>query len=102
MAGRVCVVPVHVHTADSVVVYSAGDEIPAEHAALISNPNVWGADEGDEGAEPPAGPVDAVAPPRAGRGSGRDEWAAYAAELGLAVGPDASRDDIIAAVDEIA
>jgi hypothetical protein len=39
-------------------------------------------------------------PPRAGKGSGRTEWAAYAAALGIHVGPDATRDDIIAAVDD--
>lgn len=39
-------------------------------------------------------------PPRAGKGSGRDEWAAYAAFLGVAVSDDDSRDDIAAAVDQ--
>jgi hypothetical protein len=40
-----------------------------------------------------------VAPPRAGKGSGRDEWAAYAAAVGVVVDDDMSRDDIIDAVD---
>ena len=98
MAGaRRCVVPVHVHGDDgTVTVYSAGDEIPAEHVALISNPNVWGVD--DVEAPPAAGPV---APPRAGKGSGLDAWVAYAEALGLDVDPDATRDDIIAAVDDL-
>lgn len=39
-------------------------------------------------------------PPRAGKGSGRAEWAAYAASLGIEVDPAATRDDIIAAVDD--
>lgn len=50
MSARKCVVPVHVQTEAGPVVYSAGDEIPAEHVALISNPNVWGADEGEDDA----------------------------------------------------
>lgn len=54
--------------------------------------------------EAPADVVDEPAianePPRAGKGSGRNEWAAYAASLGIAVDPDATRDDIIAAVDD--
>lgn len=81
------------------VVYAPGDEVPAHHAVLITNPKAWEGGVLPAAEIPVAGPA---APPRAGKGSGRDEWAAYAAELGLAVGPDASRDDIIAAVDEIA
>lgn len=52
--------------------------------------------------EAPADVADDVAgdePPRAGKGSGRNEWAAYAASLGIVVDPAATRDDIIAAVD---
>lgn len=52
MSGRVAAVPVHVHTDDGPVVYAPGDEVPAEHVALISNPNVWGADE-DEADDKP-------------------------------------------------
>lgn len=40
-------------------------------------------------------------PPRAGKGSGRAEWAAYAASLGIVVDSAATRDDIIAAVDGV-
>ncbi len=47
---HVCIVPVHVQTDAGPVVYSAGDEIPAEHVALISNPNVWA--EEDEPSKP--------------------------------------------------
>lgn len=38
-------------------------------------------------------------PARAGRGSSRDAWAAYAAREGVAVGDDDTREDIIAALD---
>lgn len=41
-----------------------------------------------------------VEPPRSGRGSGADAWAEYADNLGLLVPEGASRDDIIALVDE--
>ncbi|HWU21556.1 MAG TPA: hypothetical protein VN088_08525 [Nocardioides sp.] len=47
--------------------------------------------------EPVAGPD---APPRSGRGSGTEAWASYAASNGVAVEDGASRDDIIAALDE--
>lgn len=40
-----------------------------------------------------------VVPPKSGAGSGREEWAAYAAERGVQVEADDSRDDIIAAVE---
>jgi hypothetical protein len=38
-------------------------------------------------------------PPRGGEGSGREAWAAHAATLGIELAEDATRDDIIAAVD---
>lgn len=40
---------VHVHTEDGgVKVYQAGDEVPAEDAKRITNPDVWEGDEADE------------------------------------------------------
>lgn len=63
---------------DAGLVKVVEDEAPAE---LVDDPAV-----GNE-------------PPRAGKGSGRSEWAAYATSLGIVVDPDATRDDIIAAVD---
>lgn len=73
-----------------------GDEIPEWAQALITNPNCW-----VDGELPAAKSDDSepVAPPRAGKGSGRDEWAAYAASLGVEVDAEAGRDDIIAAID---
>lgn len=51
-------------------------------------------------AEPTPAPASSVPePPRVGRGSSRDMWAAYAESLGISVADDASRDDIVAAVD---
>lgn len=38
-------------------------------------------------------------PPRSGKGSGKEEWAAYADTLGVAYDEGATRDDIVAAVD---
>lgn len=49
-------------------------------------------------AAPPA-PATADEPPRSGRGSGVEAWRTHAAALGVQVADDASRDDIIAAVD---
>lgn len=39
-------------------------------------------------------------PPRAGRGSGLDAWRDYAEKLGLLVDENATRDDIVALVDD--
>lgn len=39
-------------------------------------------------------------PPRRGRGSGRDEWAAYADLIGVRYPPNARQGDIIAAVED--
>ena len=43
---------VHVHLEDgSVAVYGPGDEVPADHAKLITNPKVW-ADENEDDDKP--------------------------------------------------
>lgn len=44
-------------------------------------------------------PAAAEPPPRSGAGSGRDAWAAYAADRQVPVTDDMTRDDIAAAVD---
>lgn len=48
--------------------------------------------------EPNPAPA-AEEPPRGGEGSGREAWAAYATAIGAAFNEDASREDVIAAVD---
>jgi hypothetical protein len=53
------------------------------------------------GAAPPAGATGVGGPPpRTGPGSGRDAWAAYAAQQGLTVPASAGRDDIIHLTEE--
>jgi hypothetical protein len=49
--------------------------------------------------EPEAVAASTVAPPRAGRGSGRAAWAEYAASKGVEVNDEMNRDDIIDAVE---
>jgi len=71
--------------------FRAGDEVPdwaAERMVDVID---------DRPAAAP--PSDGGEPKRAGKGSGRDAWHAYAESIGLDVPDDASRDDIIAAVD---
>lgn len=50
-------------------------------------------------ANPEPNPAPAEEPPRNGPGSGREAWAAHATALGIDTAEDATRDDIIAAVD---
>jgi hypothetical protein len=90
------------------VVFLRGATPPERIQTLITNPDVW---EGEEeapvveaAAETPA-PVKTAAvapdgdePPRSGKGSSKDAWAAFAATHGVAVDDEASRDDIIAAL----
>ncbi|HXH57730.1 hypothetical protein [Iamia sp.] len=78
------------------VTYEAGSTPPGEVARQITNPAAWEGGIVPDGArtEPPAGE-----PPRAGTGSGTEEWAAYATGLGLDIPADAKRDEIIATVD---
>lgn len=86
--------------------FGPGEDLPDWAAGQITNPDVW---EGelpphlDENGEPQprvaasaAPPAQLQEPPRAGKGSGREAWAAYAAQHGVEVDNDASRDDIVA------
>lgn len=79
------------------VLFVPGDQVPDWAVPLITNPNCW-----VDGELPKAKDTETAAdgaPPRAGKGSGRSEWAAYAESVGVVVDEDATRDEIIAAVD---
>lgn len=84
--------------------FGPADELPGWAAAAITNPDVW--DGEPPAAEPvPAAPAasgDLVEPPRHGKGATTDAWRSFAGQLGWfeEIAPEASRDDIIAAVDE--
>lgn len=90
---------VHVPVGLDWVVYGPDDEVPAEHAALITNPKAW-----QDGKLPSStASVQGVAtessePPRAGKGSSRDAWAGFASTRGVHVKDEDTRDDIIAAL----
>jgi hypothetical protein len=91
----------HVHVQDDQGqnhVFGPGDDVPDWAAKAITNPNAWADKPAKQ--EPNGGQAPAGEPPRGGAGSGRDAWAAYAAEKGVTVPDDASRDDIIAALVE--
>jgi hypothetical protein len=101
----------HVHDPETgrTVVLNRGTDVQGRLLLLISNPGVWAdPEEADrarsefENAQASDGeePVEAlVEPPRSGAGSGRDAWVSFAAQQGVDVGDDDTRDDIIAAVD---
>jgi len=88
-------------------VFRPGDAMPAWAEAHVRNPKVW-SDDGKSSTEqaPPAGGSGGgsagggpVEPPRSGPGSGRVAWTEYAMARSVDVAGDASREDIIAAVD---
>jgi len=87
---------VHTVDADGVAhVFGPGDDVPRWARDKIGDrPDVW------EDDSPDVGPTVPQEPPRAGRGSGRDEWARFAGAHGVAVGEDDSRDDVIDALIE--
>jgi hypothetical protein len=94
---------VHVVSTDDDGVQQQGMFGPADDAA-ITNPDVW---DGDPPAAEPAPPApvgagELVEPPRSGKGSGVEAWREYAGKLGWfeSIPAEASRDDIIAAVDD--
>lgn len=85
--------------------FGPGDKVPADAAKLITMQKAW--------EEPPAVVVSPLAesdeqvgtttattvPARAGKGSGKEAWVAYAAANGVQHDPDASRDEIVSAVE---
>ena len=91
---------VHVPVGLDWVVYGPDDEVPAEHAALITNPKAWadGKVPSAKAADSEAREVTGGEPPRAGKGSSRDAWVAFAASRSVHVEDEDSRDDIIAAL----
>jgi hypothetical protein len=96
---------VHVPVGLDWVVYGPDDEVPAEHAALITNPKAWegGKLPSVKGVKSSEGETVATSaatgePPRAGKGSSRDAWAEFASERGVHVEDEDSRDDIITAL----
>jgi hypothetical protein len=86
---------VHVPVGMDWVVYGPDDEVPAEHAALITNPKAWAEAPVEESAE-----ESDEAPPRAGAGSGREAWVKFAESRGVHVEDEDKRDDIIQALAE--
>jgi hypothetical protein len=119
MSGRKLALTVHVpDEGGDHHVFRAGTVPPAWAQEVITNPHAWETaehDDGDSGGAEvkdtdPGGAGDPGAsggggavqqPPRVGKGSGRDEWAAYAEFRDLAVTEQMSRDDIVAAVDDL-
>jgi hypothetical protein len=76
--------------------YDPGMDVPDAVASKWTNPDiVWDGDAPSSGDESSAGGE----PPRSGRGSGVEVWREYAEAQGVEVPEDASRDDIIAAVE---
>lgn len=81
-------------------VFGPDENVPAWAEEAITNPKVWAeAPAGDPRAAEPKGSL-ADEPPRSGKGSGRDAWAAYAAARGVDVPDGAGREDIISALAE--
>lgn len=74
-------------------VFREGDTVPAWAEPRITNPALWVGDEST------GGQGEAEEPPRAGKGSGREAWVTYAETVGIEHDEDATRDEIIAAID---
>lgn len=82
------------------------DDVPAWAAERITTPGLWEGEDAAPAAESPS-PAQATAepevvePPRSGPGSSRKAWEAYARESGVDVEGFGSRDEIIAALDDL-
>lgn len=77
-------------------IHVAGTSPSAEVAKLITNPDAWEDDDASSSSDPGAS---FEIPPKGGAGSGKEAWADYAAERGVEVDEDATRDEIVAALD---
>ncbi|WP_240801626.1 hypothetical protein [Streptomyces sp. A1136] len=73
--------------------YGPDDKVPTAVAARIGE-HAWAKDTEDTEL-PDGGGDESGPPPRSGRGSGRDAWAAYAEANGYAAG-ESTREQIIA------
>lgn len=95
---------VHVYDGADTIVYRPGDEVRPEHRAQITAPGVWVDEPGEDLQEDK--PEGLSIPPKAGPGSGKKAWAAYAVDASAAQGMkidipgDATRDEIVAALTE--
>lgn len=95
---------VHVHGPGGTVAFGPSDEVPEWARQRITNPAVW-ADAPPRGAAPDpaqAPAADAGAPPRPpehGKGATRKAWAAYAEAQGYEIDDDATKADIVEAID---
>jgi hypothetical protein len=82
---------------DGVLYGPAGKKPDKDVAEQITNPKAW-ADTADADSGAESGDGSGI-PPKGGAGSGKDAWKAYADSLGVAVDDDATRDDIVAALE---
>lgn len=96
---------VHVEGPNGMTAFGPGDEVP-EWAARKMGAHCF--EDGEhpypedpEPVQPPADPPTPVgAPPKAGPGSTKDAWTAYAAALEVDITACGTRDEIVAAVAE--
>jgi hypothetical protein len=101
---------VHVRDADGVVsVFGPGDTVPAWASKLIVNPKAWDTADFAKTVDEPglaaelsgsaAGATNVPVPAKGGKGSGLPKWQAYAKFKGYEFDDDASREDIISALE---
>lgn len=86
---------------DGVLYGPAGKSPSKDVAEQITNPKAWSgkADAEDSGSSGSGSGSGNGIPPKGGAGSGVDAWKAYAGKLDVKVADDASRDDVIAAIE---
>ncbi|MEV6836773.1 hypothetical protein AB0N17_20075 [Streptomyces sp. NPDC051133] len=84
------------------VPYGPDSEVPADVAKRIGD-HAWSDGTSSAEASTPTGAGDSTggeAPPRSGRGSGRDAWVAFAEQHGVDAGEDRTREQIIADLED--
>jgi hypothetical protein len=71
-------------------VFGPDDDVP-EWAARKIGVHAW-----QDGKHPYPDAAEGAEPPRSGKGSGREAWAAFASDKGVDVAEDATRDELVA------
>lgn len=102
MAGRKLAYTVSVQDDDGDMhSFGPSDTVPAWAQKAITNPGAW--EDGESNADAGAGPAAAgdtpAIPPKGGAGSAAENWRGYARSQGVDVAEDATREDVVAALE---
>lgn len=102
MAGRKLAYTVSVQDDDGDMhSFGPSDTVPAWAQKAITNPGAWedGGSAAEAGGPDTGGDTPPAIPPKGGAGSAAENWRGYARSQGVDVAEDATREDVVAALE---